>query len=147
MDIEVIITSKVTRGLIDTLARFYANELKLDRSKYQLTIFTVPKLAKTENIAGNVTLIGDKNIVLALDSRLNVNKLIETVAHEMVHVKQIVRGQLKQVITRNGRSYYTWMGKRYNNLDYFELPWEIEAYGRQAILANKINKILMKGPK
>lgn len=145
MDIEVLSRNKVSRDLIMTLARFYEQELKLTRSTYKLVIMNVPGLAKNEKIAGMVTIIGDKSLVLVVDSRLSVDNLIESLAHEMVHVKQIVRGHLKQV-TKRGRSHFLWLGKRYN-VDYFDTPWELEAYGRQAILANKINKLLLNAKK
>jgi hypothetical protein len=51
---------------------------------------------------------------------------LETVAHEMVHVKQYARRELHPV-------YNMWCGKTYNpeKVSYWDLPWEIEAHGRE----------------
>ena len=57
------------------------------------------------------------------DTRLR--RLLETVAHEMVHVKQFARGELNEKPA--------WLGKTYNinKTEYWDLPWEIEAHGRE----------------
>jgi hypothetical protein len=53
-----------------------------------------------------------------------------TLAHEMVHVKQLAKGTLK---VKNGVKY--WCGKRYSkNAKYLNTPWELEAFARQEIL-------------
>ena len=67
--------------------------------------------------------------------------LLETLAHEMVHVKQYARRELKPRVD-------CWMGKTYNpkKVSYWDLPWEIEAHGRETGLfvryceANKLGK-------
>lgn len=144
MEIKVSGRSKDTCKLIETLAKFYATELGLTRSKYKLTIFTVTGLARDGRVSGSVFAIGDKQLIMGIDSRLKVAPLIESLAHEMVHVKQLALGQLKHVSKPRGKSHYLWLGKRYNKVDYYDSPWELEAYGRQANLANKVNRILMK---
>jgi len=57
---------------------------------------------------------------------LKLRTLLETVAHEMVHVKQYARRELHPV-------HNTWCGKTYNpkKTSYWDLPWEIEAHGRE----------------
>lgn len=54
---------------------------------------------------------------IELDSRLKQRDLLTTLAHEMVHVKQFVRGEIPYVFPDDGK-YYDW-------------PWEIEAFGRE----------------
>lgn len=60
-------------------------------------------------------------------------KLLQCLAHEMVHVKQYARGELSnELITAK------WQGKTFkltNSMeDYLNWPWEIEAYGRDRSL-------------
>lgn len=56
-----------------------------------------------------------------------------TLAHEMVHVKQLARGILKQK-----RSGNTWMGKMYGKkIPYLDLPWEIEAFSKQELILRR----------
>jgi hypothetical protein len=53
-----------------------------------------------------------------------------TLAHEMVHVKQLAKGHLKNV---KGVNY--WNGKRYSKrTKYLNMPWEIEAFSKQELL-------------
>jgi hypothetical protein len=48
---------------------------------------------------------------------------METVAHEMVHVKQYAKGELTE---------QSWQGKLINpKQEYWDQPWEIEAHGRE----------------
>ena len=54
----------------------------------------------------------------------------ETLAYEMVHVKQHAKGELKSMLREREDK---WHGRyiKENELHYFEKPWEIEAYGRE----------------
>ena len=72
---------------------------------------------------------------------MDSEKLIEVIAHEMVHIKQFVKGQLK----RKGRQIF-WMGKRYvrSRVNYYDHPWEHDAWSKEKFLAAKIFKILSK---
>jgi len=78
---------------------------------------------------------------LEIDKTQPLRRLLETVAHEMVHVKQYARRELLPN-TEN------WMGKTYDpkKVSYWDLPWEIEAHGRETGLfiryceANKLGK-------
>jgi len=62
---------------------------------------------------------------LEIHSKMRLRRLLETVAHEMVHVKQYARKELK--------NDHEWLGKTYNpeKVSYWDLPWEIEAHGRE----------------
>ncbi len=56
-----------------------------------------------------------------------------TLAHEMVHVRQMARGILQTV---NGVNY--WCGKRYTKrTKYLDMPWEQDAFARQEIIFRK----------
>lgn len=66
---------------------------------------------------------------LEINSAVRLRRLLETVAHEMVHVKQFARGELYQGIRVNK---HRWQGEWLDdNIDYWDLPWEIEAHGRE----------------
>jgi len=59
----------------------------------------------------------------------NLRRLLETVAHEMVHVKQFARGELYESTVANK---HRWQGEWLNkDPDYWDQPWEIEAHGRE----------------
>lgn len=56
---------------------------------------------------------------------------LRTLAHEMVHLKQFAKRELRQLpSTKN--EVCKWLGKRYQwEMHYWDRPWEIEAYGRE----------------
>jgi hypothetical protein len=58
-----------------------------------------------------------------------VHQILETLAHELVHIKQYLVGELTW---RSGSLY--WKNEDFSPehlIDYHELPYEIEAHGRQ----------------
>ena len=56
-------------------------------------------------------------------------EILKTLAHELVHVKQYVMGELR---SRDVGLLYKGINHEAMNLmEYFELPYEIEAYGRE----------------
>ena len=64
-----------------------------------------------------------------VNSKLKLRTLLETVAHELVHVKQFARGELYQSsVTMKHR----WCGRWYQRTpNYWNQPWEWEAAGRE----------------
>ncbi|SRR6056297_2212126 len=68
--------------------------------------------------------------VIEADSSQSLRMLLITIAHEMVHVKQMARCEQQYT-----KVYHKvkWMGKTVdlNKTNYWELPWEIEAHGRE----------------
>jgi len=130
MEIEIV-TSSVKRKLtLDLATRFLRKELKLEKSRYALTIYNSPGLRKREGFNGICSKLGERDIVIMVDGGLGENDLIQCIAHEMVHAKQIAKGQL-QLDTKNRQ---TWLGQCVNK-EYHERPWEQEAFARERILA------------
>ena len=79
-----------------------------------------------------------------INKQQKLRRLLETVAHEMVHVKQFARGELYESVRRNK---HRWQGKWLNSdPKYWDQPWEIEAHGREVGLfiqwaeANKLGE-------
>ena len=75
---------------------------------------------------------------IQLRSDNSVDELIQTLAHEMVHVKQYAKNEhVKRFATAKGglRLESIWMGKPWrpkkHENGYYDSPWEIEAYGRE----------------
>jgi hypothetical protein len=80
--------------------------------------------------------------VIELDCRLSWSKALEVLAHELVHAEQYHQGRLKHRMSK-GRWMHYWMGSRSFGKGttyraYRKQPWEIEAWGRQAELAEKV---------
>jgi hypothetical protein len=67
---------------------------------------------------------------IEIHSKMPLRKVLETLCHEMVHVKQYARGELYESVRL---AKHRWQGKYIsNNVDYWDQPWEIEAAGREA---------------
>jgi len=54
--------------------------------------------------------------------KLGFIEMMQTLAHEMVHARQFIRGQL------NNENGWAWKGRNANGFDYENQPWEKEAY-------------------
>lgn len=145
MDIVVCTRSKQKAQFIQQCAEYFSRELKLQNSKYSLIIYTTANLRKNEKSYGKTGLLweGDRLICMTLESRLPQHQLIETIAHEMVHVKQFAKGQLKHVQARNGRIVDMWLGKRVR-ATYWNSPWEREAYRREKELTHKLAGLIQR---
>jgi len=89
------------------------------------------QLKKIEDAQGYCLEVDDRMYDLEIDSRLEGDDLLTCVFHEMVHVKQGVRGELKD------KTYFAkiWKGEEYLNFVYdVNHPWEEEAYRLQEVI-------------
>tara|TARA_Y100000310_G_scaffold76257_1_gene72706 strand:- start:10664 stop:11149 length:486 start_codon:yes stop_codon:yes gene_type:complete len=71
-----------------------------------------------------------KEFTIILDSTMKRRNILMTLMHEMVHVKQYAKGEMMEYC-KNGMIRYHKTKYDENNIDYWDEPWEIEAYGRQ----------------
>jgi hypothetical protein len=129
-DIET--KSKRTRDFFEYIVPKMIDELKLNRSRKALLIkVTNRDLDEQEGATFPLDVI-DSYVVLIKPKSLK--DMGVTLAHEMIHVKQMAKGTLKQV---NGVNF--WKGKRYRkNHKYLNLPWEIEAFSKQELLFRRV---------
>jgi hypothetical protein len=71
--------------------------------------------------------------IVVIKPTMSIKDIGLTLAHEMVHVRQMAKGFLKTV---NGAKY--WCGKRYTKrTKYLDQPWEQDAFARQEIIFRK----------
>ena len=76
----------------------------------------------------------NRTFEIEVDKKLNINELVTTICHEMVHVKQYARNEMTDECVQNGNA--TWKGRKVNpKTVYYKLPWEKEAYKLQDKLA------------
>ena len=122
MFVEVFGGSKSQKTHVAKMVEFCVKTL-MPRMNLDITV----KLCKPTGAMG-YCLEEDNNrtFELEIDKTQSLRALLETVAHEMVHVKQYARRELNP-------NKEVWMGKTYNpkNVNYWDLPWEIEAHGRE----------------
>lgn len=150
MEIEILTHGKARKELLKSIAEFFAQELNITKSKNKVVIVTDPTL-KSDGSNGLCARTGKREITVALYSYLDHTKMLYTLAHEMVHVKQMCRGHYKSVPMKYGKGvYHFWLGKRVNT-EYIKRPWEIEAFSKESLLVEKlvshVEKLHKKGNK
>jgi len=126
--------SKQKREDAESLALFVAYKLMPRMApKLRVEICFVTGLFKREGVFGDVGYYesdrAPRDFVIRVDPGIDKIDLLKTLAHEMVHVKQIARAELIELI----RTPYFRFHKEYypKTTDYFDKPWEIEAHGRE----------------
>ena len=87
----------------------------------------------------------------------NFYDMLQTLAHEMVHIKQQARNELRRYdvpCTRGGKrereEVVEWQGSIWTPAKgedpYWDAPWEVEAYGREIGLINRFMQSYRKSP-
>lgn len=121
--IEVIGGTPNQKKYAKSIAEFCIKTLMPRMRTLDITI----KLCSTKGAMGYCLELDDnRTFEIEADRKLSMRNLLETIAHEIVHVKQYARRELHPV-------HNTWCGKTYNpeKVSYWDLPWEIEAHGRE----------------
>jgi len=120
--------SKRTKILFEAIVPRMIKELKLERSRKTLFIKVCRDVP--DNHEGSTSPLDMFDAYVVLIKPKNLKDMGITLAHEMVHVKQLAKGTLKCI---DGVTY--WKGKRYRkNHKYLNQPWEIEAFSKQELL-------------
>lgn len=128
----------VLRATLKTATRCFAEVLMSPQMIRHLSI----KIILKENLdAGGYCQSDDdrkpRNFTIQIYKSRRKFTLLEILAHEMIHVKQMATGQLKDV-SINRESVVLWCGVVYeHDVSYWDQPWEIEAYGLQNSLVAK----------
>ena len=116
-----------TRRFIEAVLPSMLTQLGLNSSRRLLMIKTDREL---EAHGTTVPMTGIDTILVVLKPRRNLIELGVTLAHELVHVRQLAKGILQ--MTPKGKK---WRGKFYSRrTPYLDQPWEQEAFARQEII-------------
>jgi hypothetical protein len=108
--------------IIKQAVRFYALDLiPNDYNEIYLDI-------QSKNIKADGTCLhlDDLDFEIEINNKLSFEHMMITLAHEMVHVKQYAKKELKSKYLK-GKSIDTWKGVKYKDLKYDQQPWEQEA--------------------
>ncbi len=128
MEYAVQSRSKRTKEFIEGILPSLIKQLRLKRSKKLLFVKIVRN--NLDDNDGLTSYLEQFGAIVVLLKPQSLERLGVTLAHEMVHVKQIANGTLKTV---KGVNY--WNGKRYNKkTKYLDMPWEVEAFSKQELL-------------
>ena len=76
-----------------------------------------------------------REFTLRIDNEQSNEMFIRTLAHEVTHIKQWVKREMRlnerTGLVRFGKKHYS------RDMDYNEMPWEVEAHGREYGLYNQ----------
>ena len=107
---------------LESLLPSMIKQLKLTRSRRYLVV----KVDKLDNSNGLTMSIDGLDTYLVVINPADVIQMGLTLAHEMVHVKQMASGKLKGNV---------WNGKKVSKrTKYLNLPWEIQAFEQQELI-------------
>lgn len=105
-------------------ALFYRESLLPRKRKLDIVICLIPNLVEEFGAFGECW-EGDtpNNFRITLDGKVSQKSILQTLAHEFVHVKQFAKGELKYL--QKGDK---WCGSVYSSkTPYSKQPWEKEA--------------------
>lgn len=149
-DVAVKITSKKFEDYhkiaIQSAVSFYLDELGVNEAGILIKLSAITG----KKAFGDVALTNDefkrKKFEMKLDPNAFFTLMLRTVAHETVHIKQIVKGELK---ANNELTHIIWKNepiisaKDYANIqypEYIKLPFEAEAIEKAPVLRDKFLK-------
>ena len=129
-----------TKSLLEEAAKFYAGILLEEdiMEKIELDI----QIDFDMDCAGHCVTDDceeyPKYFTISLNPEFTTESMFDTLAHEMVHLKQFATNELYNVLSMEADELtlgHIWKGERYipseDECIVLEAPWEVEAYGRQ----------------
>jgi hypothetical protein len=126
MDFVVEARSQKTKQFFEAILPSMIRQLKLENSR-KLLMVKVDRI-DTQGVTIPIDDIDTYLVVVNPASRITDMGL--TLAHEMVHVKQMAKGILKSVAKGQ-----TWGGKLYTKkTKYLDQPWEQDAFAKQELI-------------
>ena len=123
---------KAQRKHIDLAIPYYLTKLGLDKSiSDELELYISVRKDKDRGYCAPCGMRKDPRSFFIMLNPYEETSILQTLAHELVHVAQFATGQLKMF-----KTFSRWDGKKFNGKkdemdDYYDSPWEIEAFGRE----------------
>jgi len=138
MEYAIEASNAGTKKFLYSLMPSILEQLKLTNSRRAVLVKVTNGISAGNEGATTYVEIADCYLVLLKPPEaFTAKSMVElgiTLAHEMVHVKQLAKGHMKIV----GNGTVVWMGKRYGKkTKYLDQPWEQHAFARQEIIARR----------
>ena len=130
-------SNKAFRKLVESATWFYAEKLMGKRlmESLEITINLKKNLLSKEGYEGTAIWEDDgyrpREFTIELDTTVKIRNLLITLAHEMVHVKQWAKDEMYEYMNVAGMVRFKGEKVHMEITDYWDYPWEIEAYGKQ----------------
>ncbi len=134
MQIQNFIRKGSKQRLAQAAMEYAIGYLGLSKNKATIALILSKNQIK-ETGANGVTGPADGMIVVSLDANLHIDKMLHTLMHEMIHVKQLAKGIMTYTRDAEGNERWTWQGKEIaGDKHYLTLPWELQAFRETEIL-------------
>ena len=104
--------------------------------KLFVDIHLINKLDEKDGLSGDCiwednTCTRPREFTIRINSSQSLQEMLSTIAHEMVHVKQYARGELKDFSRTTNVCKWKGTTMEWEKIHYYDQPWEIEAHGRE----------------
>ena len=129
-------SNKANRKLVEAPTWWYAEKLMGKRlmGGLEIDINLRKNLITKEDCEGTATWEDEssrpKEFTIELDVTYSIRDALITLAHEMVHVKQWAKGEMYEYV-KPGLIRFHKTKFDIDNIDYWDYPWEVEAFGKQ----------------
>ena len=118
--------AKFIRAIVPSML----TQLKLNNSS---KCFVINLEKNGDNFGTTIPIDAVGGYMILINPSKKLAEIARTVAHELVHLKQMAKGQLKHT-----PDHYIWMGKKYpKTTAYLDMPWEQEAFAKQELIMRR----------
>lgn len=101
----------------------------------EVRVVFVKDLIKKEKVEADCCWDDDnvrpRDFIIRLDAKMGERKVLQGLAHEMVHLKQYAKGEMRDLVSSDEKLRWHKETVSLKETPYWDLPWEIEAYGRE----------------
>ena len=129
-------SNQYNRKLVSRATWWYAEKVMSKRlmSGLKIDINLRKNLIDKEGCEGTATWEDENNrpkeFSIELDVTYSIRDALITLAHEMVHIKQWAKGEMYEYL-KSGLIRFHKTKFDADNINYWDYPWEIEAFGKQ----------------
>ena len=131
-NVDVIGANKSQSDKIESIVHFCIHKLMPRMQTLDIEV----RLTSIDDANGYCTKLTDtknpRDFEIEVDNKLSLRQILETVCHEMVHVKQYARNEMCDADTFHTNKT-SWKSNQVctKSTVSWDLPWEIEAHGRE----------------
>jgi hypothetical protein len=120
---------------IKLLGKEISNEIELTLHLVGLTMYKEDAFLATTEIDPKDKLSTPRHFIITITNKFKILRTLMLLAHEMVHLKQHAINELKY----GSDNTTIWLDKIIDEkeVNYWDLPWEIEAHGREKGLVHQ----------
>lgn len=129
LDLTIRGGTKEEKKLVSEMVEYCVVALNLYRMNLEINV-QIKKLTDAFGYcAWEDNNIRPREFTIEIAKGMSKKKFLTTLAHEMVHVKQYVRGEIRERFQSDHRVF--WKDKDHSDTTYWSQPWEKEAFRLQ----------------